>query len=263
MAIVELLKHTLALSRSASPQNGVTSSNIPPTTLALLISNLAPSEYSMHRCQEHSLQHPELRYARWLWIKTCGLFEGLAKEVRQVQGMLGASPTKHQGLGALDGSQRLGAFKSCLDKTPSDGGTTSYSTTQGVEDCQLSLATLESIFYFPKETQLFTLPAGMLIGILLLTFLLSWLMQHSHCHLLRLMVFRGYPQLCLLLLRQDSIHFACCYPQFRLLLLILESFRFALWGMFGASPTKCQGLGALGSSQRLGAFESHLGMDIP
>ncbi|KAI6012821.1 hypothetical protein F5J12DRAFT_781673 [Pisolithus orientalis] len=84
-----------------------------------------------------------------------GLFEGLAKEVKQVQGMLGASPTKHQGLGALDGSQRLGAFKSCLDETPSHGGATSYSATWGIEDCQLSLATLESIFYFQNETQLF------------------------------------------------------------------------------------------------------------
>ncbi|KAI6145458.1 hypothetical protein BKA82DRAFT_4016281 [Pisolithus tinctorius] len=115
-----------------------------------------------------------------------------------------------------------------MDETPSDGGATSYSTTRGIEDCQLSLATLESIFYFPKETQLFTLPAGTLIGILLLAFLLSWLTQHSLHHLLRPMVFCGYPQLHLLLLRQDSIHFAHCYPQFHLLLLILESFQFAL-----------------------------------
>ncbi|KAI6142006.1 hypothetical protein BKA82DRAFT_4018400 [Pisolithus tinctorius] len=46
-----------------------------------------------------------------------------------------------------------------VDETPSDGGATSYSATWGIEDCQLSLATLESIFYFPKETQLFTLHA--------------------------------------------------------------------------------------------------------
>ncbi|KAI6146431.1 hypothetical protein BKA82DRAFT_4356891 [Pisolithus tinctorius] len=94
------------------------------------------------------------------------------------------------------------------DKTPSHGGATSYSATRGVEDCQLSLATLESIFYFPKETQLFTLPAGTLIGFLLLTFLLSWLRQHSLHYLSRPMVFRGYPQLRLVHLRQDSVHFS-------------------------------------------------------
>ncbi|KAI6010668.1 hypothetical protein F5J12DRAFT_781685 [Pisolithus orientalis] len=136
------------------------------------------------------------------------------------RGTLGASPTKHQGLGALDDSRRLGAFESCLDETPSHGGATSYSATQGVEDCQLSLATLESIFYFPNKTQLFTLPTdktlftlpvGTPIGFLLLTFLLSWLSWHSLHHLLRLMVFHGYPQLHLVHLRQDSFTFPAAF----------------------------------------------------
>ncbi|KAI6141690.1 hypothetical protein BKA82DRAFT_4361900 [Pisolithus tinctorius] len=203
------------------------------------------------------------------------------------------------------------------DETPSHGGATSYSATRGVEDCQLSLATLESIFYFPKETQLFTLPAGTLIGFLLLTFLLSWLRQRSLRYLSRPMVFRGYPQLHLVHLRQDSVHFSrwdanrvslarfltflvnaafsplsikadglpwlppvpsspsntrvfsICPPGLSCSLSYFHGQRYVLFdiyyarGTFGASPTKGQGLGALRSSQRLGAFESHLGMDIP
>ncbi|KAI5997845.1 hypothetical protein F5J12DRAFT_785060 [Pisolithus orientalis] len=132
----------------------------------------------------------------------------------------------HRGtLGALDGSQRLGAFESHLDKTPSHGGTTLYSATQGVEDCQLSLATLESIFYFPNETQLFMLPADKTLFTLPIG------------TPIRPIVFHGYPQLCLVHLRQDSFTFpagmlirlmVCCgYPQFCLLLPILESFQFA------------------------------------
>ncbi|KAI6140974.1 hypothetical protein BKA82DRAFT_4018924 [Pisolithus tinctorius] len=102
------------------------------------------------------------------------------------------------------------------------------------------------------------------------------------------MVFCGYPQLRLLLLRQDSIHFVCWDTNWDSLarfltflvnaafsplsiktdvfsicpLYVLFDIYYAR-GTFGASPTKCQGLGALGSSQRLGAFKSHLGMDIP
>ncbi|KAI6002182.1 hypothetical protein F5J12DRAFT_783948 [Pisolithus orientalis] len=130
--------------------------------------------------------------------------------------------------------------------TPSDGGTTSYSTTQGIEDCQLSLATLESIFYFLKETQLFMLPADSV-------HFACW--DTNQDSLARFLTFLVNTAFSPLSIKTDESLSIC--P-----LYILFDIYYAR-GMFGASPTKCQGLGALGSSQRLGAFESHLGMDIP
>ncbi|KAI5984390.1 hypothetical protein F5J12DRAFT_787572 [Pisolithus orientalis] len=210
------------------------------------------------------------------------------------RGMLGASPTKCQGLGALDSSRRLGAFESHLDETPSHRGATSYSTTQGIEDCQLSLVTLESIFYFPNETQLFMLPAGQHLSLAAPISAFSFsdktpftlpvalpclsetrLLHFSHwdtnwVSLTRFLTFLvnvvfsplsikadGLPWLPPVLSSpSDTRVFSICLPY------ILFDIYYAR-GMFGASPTKCQGLGALGSSQRLGAFKSHLGMDIP